>query len=135
MANKAPPKKEAPEPEAEAEVEPEEIVPTSLDEQTHSELLNLIDESSRTIRFAKAQQWRTVGSTLVVFLVLVAMARFVSIQSEVRTGLGDHGLPGDSGGALHLDHLPILAANGTRQAADRGDPFFEPLPQNPGHQV
>ena len=76
MANTAPPKKEAPEPETEAE--PEEIVPTSLDEQTHAELLNLIEESSGNILFAKAQQWSTVGSTLAVFLVLVGMARFVS---------------------------------------------------------
>jgi hypothetical protein len=52
--------------------------PSPLDELTHRELLNLFDESSRTILFAKAQQWKTVGSTLAIYLVLVALARYVS---------------------------------------------------------
>jgi hypothetical protein len=81
MATKPPatakvPKEKPKEPEAEAVEEPNE--PSPLDPQTHAEMINLFDESSRTILFAKAQQWKTVGSTLVVFLVLVALARYVS---------------------------------------------------------
>lgn len=56
----------------------EPIVPTALDDRTHIEILNLIHESSRAILFAKAQQWKTVGATLLVFLVTVGLARYVS---------------------------------------------------------
>jgi hypothetical protein len=70
------PKEKPKEAEAEAVEEPNQ--PSELDELTHRELLNLFDESSRTMLFAKAQQWKTVGSTLMVFVVLVALARYVS---------------------------------------------------------
>ena len=81
MATKPKPTARAPkdkpkEPDTETVVETNE--PSSLDPLTHQELLNLFDESSRTILFAKAQQWKTVGGTLVVFMVLVALARYVS---------------------------------------------------------
>lgn len=56
----------------------ERLVPSELDDSTHAELLNLIDESSRAILFAKAQQWKTVGATLLVFVALIALARYVS---------------------------------------------------------
>ena len=84
MATKPPPAatptKEAPKgkPGDKAPVIEENLIPSALDERTHAELLNLVEESSRAILFAKAQQWRTVGSTLLVFLVMVALSRYVS---------------------------------------------------------
>ena len=34
--------------------------------------------SARNILFAKGMQWRTVGSTLIIYVVLIVIARFVS---------------------------------------------------------
>lgn len=62
------------------EEEPEEIIPSSVDELTHAELRSIYDDSVSSILFAKGQQWRTVGSTLVLFLVLVGLVRFVSVS-------------------------------------------------------
>jgi len=52
--------------------------PTSLDELTHAELRLLYEEASRNILFAKGQQWKTVGGTLIVFAVVMALVKFVS---------------------------------------------------------
>ena len=51
---------------------------SSLDELTHAELGFLYQESTETVRFAKTQQWWTVGSTLLVFGALVGIAKLVS---------------------------------------------------------
>lgn len=52
--------------------------PSLLDELTHTELGLLYRESTETVRFAKTQQWWTVGATLLVFGALVVVAKFVS---------------------------------------------------------
>jgi len=52
--------------------------PSSLDEQTHAEMILLYKESTDTMRFAKHLQWWTVGSTLFTFAVIIAIAKLVS---------------------------------------------------------
>lgn len=63
-----------------AEAKEREETPSDLDDTTHAELRLLYEESSNAVLFAKGHQWRTVGSTLVVFLVLVALGRFISSE-------------------------------------------------------
>ena len=52
--------------ESNDEVEEEELTPSDLDESTHSEMRLLYRESVDTVLFAKAQQWKTVGATLLL---------------------------------------------------------------------
>lgn len=54
-------------PETEAE---EPLVASELDERTHAEALMLYQECAVSVRFGKSQQWATLGSTLVLFVVL-----------------------------------------------------------------
>ncbi len=56
----------------------DESQPSSLDELTHAELGFLYRESTETVRFAKTQQWWTVGSTLLVFGAIIVIAKFVA---------------------------------------------------------
>ena len=48
-----------------------ELVPTSVDERTHAELIHLYRESADSIRFAKSQQWKTLGTSLLTFGALL----------------------------------------------------------------
>ncbi|WP_374311336.1 hypothetical protein [Dongia sp.] len=60
-------------PKQEVEESGEELLvvePSELDERTHAELLELYRTSVDTIRFAKHQQWGTLGGTLGVFVLL-----------------------------------------------------------------
>ncbi len=50
--------------------EPMVVEPSELDELTHAEMLELYRASADTIRFAKHQQWGTLGGTLAVFVLL-----------------------------------------------------------------
>ena len=52
-----------------------DIVPSALDERTHEELLMLYRESTETMRFIKGHQWKTVGSTLLCYIGLIAVLR------------------------------------------------------------
>ena len=63
--------------DTEAESGPENT-PSSLDEMTHGELLRIYDDSVRSILFAKQLQWRTVGATLTLYLVMIGLVKFVS---------------------------------------------------------
>ncbi len=57
--------------------EPElENVPSELDDLTHAEMRMLYAESVGVIRFAKTQQWKSIGALLVVFVGLMGVARF-----------------------------------------------------------
>lgn len=56
-------------------------------EHSQQELRLLYGESAEAVLFAKAQQWKTVGATLIVYLVLIVIARI---------------LPPDSGFASYL---------------------------------
>lgn len=53
-----------------------EIRPSELDEMTHAELCLLYRESADSIRFAKAQQWKTLGAILLVFGALMVIADY-----------------------------------------------------------
>lgn len=54
-----------------------ELVPSELDEASHAELRMLYRDAANAILFAKALQWKTLGATLLIFLVLVLAGRFV----------------------------------------------------------
>lgn len=60
------------------EEEPFELQETELDEATHAEMLMLYSESATSIRFAKAQQWKSVGATLLVFVGMMVVAHYTS---------------------------------------------------------
>ena len=49
-----------------------------VDEATLADMRLLYADSSRAVIFAKAQQWRTVGATLLLFLSLVLVTALVS---------------------------------------------------------
>ncbi len=51
----------------------DELVASELDDLTHAEMCLLYRESTETVRFAKAQQWKTLGSSLILFAALVAL--------------------------------------------------------------
>lgn len=72
----------------ESEREEERVLePSRLDDMTHAEMRVLYDEASDAVLFAKAQQWRTVGSTLVLYAVLIAIAQFVIRDAALLHGL------------------------------------------------
>ncbi len=68
---------EAPQ-EVEVETVDTEIEPSGLDELTHAELCLICRESAHCIRFAKGQQWKSLGATLLVFAALMVIANFHS---------------------------------------------------------
>lgn len=49
---------------------------STLDDLTHAEMRTLYRESADTIRFAKAQQWRSLGATLLIFGGLMIVAAY-----------------------------------------------------------
>ncbi len=63
----------------------EDVTPTELDELSHAELRMLYRESTATLRFVKSLQWKTVGSTLLTFMGLIAIARLI----DANKGLTD----------------------------------------------
>jgi hypothetical protein len=70
--------------------EPEErheVVPSELDEMTHSELRMLYHESAQSVLFAKNHQWKTVGSTLVFFVVLILIGKVFGKSQEFVNNL------------------------------------------------
>ena len=58
----------------EHEEQPFELIESDLDDLTHAEMLMLYTESANSVRFAKAQQWKSVGATLLVFVGLMTVA-------------------------------------------------------------
>ncbi len=60
------------------DAEAPDVVTSELDEATHAELRLLYEESTRILLFAKAQQWKTLGVTLLVFAGLIVMADYIS---------------------------------------------------------
>ena len=55
-----------------------ELQETELDEATHAEMLMLYSESADSIRFAKTQQWKSVGATLLIFAGMMAVAHLTA---------------------------------------------------------
>ena len=60
----------------EAEIVPDE--PSSLEESTHAELLMMYDECVLAIRFAKSQQWQSMGGILALFTLLSIYASYAA---------------------------------------------------------
>jgi len=52
--------------------------PSSLEESTHAEMLMMYNECALSIRFAKSQQWKSMGGVLILFVVLCIYAGFAS---------------------------------------------------------
>ena len=52
------------------------VKPSALDDKTHGELCLLYRESANSVRFAKAQQWKSLGSTLMIYAALMVIAAF-----------------------------------------------------------
>jgi len=63
----------------------DEFEPSALDELTHAEMSLLYRESTDTVRFAKQLQWWTMGSTLLAYLALIAVAKLV-VADRAFTG-------------------------------------------------
>lgn len=60
-----------PQPKESAESDqPTPVVPSDLDERTHSEMLMMYRECADSVRFAKSQQWHTTGGVLLLFVIL-----------------------------------------------------------------
>lgn len=59
----------------ELEAVPDE--PSSLEESTHAELLMMYNECALSIRFAKHQQWQSMGGILALFVLLAVYASYV----------------------------------------------------------
>jgi len=70
------------------ETEPFENSPSDLDESTHAELLLMYERASESILFAKNIQWRSVGSSLLVFGAIIAIAFFGSSDEFLVNLLG-----------------------------------------------
>lgn len=70
-------------PTKEADKDDDETAQSDLSAATSSELRQLYDESVRAIFFAKHQQWTTLGSTCVVYMALMVIARMMPPESGV----------------------------------------------------
>jgi len=64
-----------------------DIIPTALDDRTHSEMGILYKESTETLRFIKNHQWKTVGATLLTFLGIIFTAGFVHANAAMTQKL------------------------------------------------
>jgi len=62
-------------PAKEPEVEELDEVPDPIDDGIRIELVQIYDTASRALLFVKTQQWWTVGSTLMVFVAFMAIAK------------------------------------------------------------
>ena len=58
--------------------EEKENIPSELDELTHREVSLIYDDATRTILFAKGIQWKAVASSLLMFLVVIGLVKYIS---------------------------------------------------------
>lgn len=70
------------------EEKPFENTPSELDDLTHHELRLMFDRSAEAVLFAKNIQWRTVGSSLIVMAVFIALVMFGKPSDELSNILG-----------------------------------------------
>jgi hypothetical protein len=56
--------------------------PSELAETTHAELLMMYNECAQSIRFAKAQQWHSMGGVLLIFIALGVYSTYMA-ESEL----------------------------------------------------
>lgn len=75
-------------PEMNEEERPFENTPTELDDLTHHELSLMFERSTEAVLFAKNIQWRTVGSSLIVMAVFIALVMFEKPSDELANILG-----------------------------------------------
>jgi hypothetical protein len=75
-------------PEMNEEERPFENTPTELDDLTHHELSLMFERSTEAVLFAKNIQWRTVGSSLIVMAVFIALVMFGKPSDELANILG-----------------------------------------------
>lgn len=62
--------------------------PSELDDLTHMELRLMFDRSAEAVLFAKNIQWRSVGSSLIVMAVFIALTMFGRPSDELANILG-----------------------------------------------
>lgn len=58
--------------------------PSTLDELTHKELRMMHTEATTNLLFAKNIQWRSVGSTLFVFIGFIAITQFTAAADSSK---------------------------------------------------
>ena len=58
--------------------------PSSLDELTHHELRMMHTAATTNLLFAKNIQWRSVGSTLFIFIGLIAITQFTAAANSSK---------------------------------------------------
>lgn len=66
----------------EQEEEAVELVESSLDDNTHNEMLALYRESTRTILYAKTRQWRTLGAACVANAAIVTIGQVFPVDAS-----------------------------------------------------
>ncbi len=65
----------------EQEEEAVELVESSLDDNTHNEMLALYRESTSTILFAKTRQWRTLGAACIANAAIVTIGQVFPVDA------------------------------------------------------
>jgi len=86
MAKK--PEKGGAEEKPKEEEKPFENTPSELDDLTHHELRLMFDRSAEAVLFAKNIQWRSVGSSLIVMAVFIALVMFGTPSEALANILG-----------------------------------------------
>ncbi|NQV99782.1 MAG: hypothetical protein HQ483_08800 [Rhodospirillales bacterium] len=61
--------------------------PSDLDDKTHAEMRMLYEESTKTMRFVKDLQWKTVGATLLTYFALIYIAGFLHADNSLANKL------------------------------------------------
>ncbi|MDJ0611515.1 MAG: hypothetical protein QNJ67_21255 [Kiloniellales bacterium] len=64
-----------------------EFEESTLDDRSHAEMLTLYRESADTIRFAKSQQWKSLGATLLIFGALMVIAAYNASNLHLVRGM------------------------------------------------
>ncbi|WP_169567110.1 hypothetical protein [Sneathiella limimaris] len=65
----------------------EDLEPSSLDDNTHAEMLALYRESTRTILYAKTRQWRTLAAACFAQIIIVAAGHLIQLDPSVHRAL------------------------------------------------
>ncbi len=65
----------------------EALEPSSLDDNTHAEMLALYRESTRTILYAKTRQWRTLGAACIAHVAIVSVGYLTLIPPAAHQTL------------------------------------------------
>ncbi len=64
-----------------------ENVPSELDDNTHTEMCMLYNESAKSIRFAKHHQWSIVGATLLIFAGFMVVSELTTPNPDLGAQL------------------------------------------------